>query len=133
MEFTASEIDFAIEDLVAQLYLAEDDSEGHTIDIQTNLDEPDESDVRLGMDTYYISIDEDQAVYGGVARCVMTPESISLVFSEAAAATFGMSRVDARFAVSPERLSEIAQHLQVIFTSGRPTERPELDFSALEA
>lgn len=132
MEFTAAEVDFAVEDRVAQLFLAEADDEGHTIDIQSSLDDPDESDVRLGMDTYYISLDEEEAVYGGVDQCVMTPEMIGLVFSEQAAATFGTSHVEVRFEIPSEQVAELAEHLRLLFTSGRSTEHPALDMRGIE-
>lgn len=132
MEFTATEVDFGVEDLVAQLFFAEGDDDGHTLDIQASVDEPDESDLRLGMDTYYISVDEDEAVYGGVTRCAMTPEFIRLDFSESTASTFGASFVEVRFVQSADLLPDIAQQLRLIFTSGRRTEHPELEIAGIE-
>ncbi|WP_335989910.1 Imm10 family immunity protein [Glycomyces sp. MUSA5-2] len=129
MEFSAAEVDFAVEDRVAQLFLAEADDEGHTVDIQSSLDAPDESDVRTGMDTYYISLDEEEAVYGGIRRCVMTRETITLTFSEQAAATFGTDQVEVRFSLPGEDISRLATHLRLLFTSGRSAEHPELDLS----
>jgi hypothetical protein len=133
MEFTVGQIEFGTEDHIAQFFVSEAGDEGHTLEIQASLVDPDESDLRLGMDTYYVCLDEGQAVYGEIGRCEMSLETITLVFSEAAAEKLGIPRVDIRLEGSSESRREVAQQLQMILASGRETELPEFNFSTLES
>jgi len=127
MKLNAAHVELGVEASIAQLFIAEAGDEGHTLDIQAGLEEPDASDIRLGMDTYYLSLDEAEAVYGGVRRCAMTRETITLTFSEQAAVTLGTDHVEVRLGLPAGDMSELAEHLRLLFTSGRSTEHPILE------
>ena len=79
-EITGTRYHFGIEEDSYYLFMLQDE-EGNYLMIQKAL-EFDKQDIELGMDTYYIEInDQGKAGYGGVETLVLEDKSIKITIS----------------------------------------------------
>lgn len=132
MEFTVVEAAGLVEDRIAVLGMGEGGEHGHSVVLQGEFRDADESEHELGWDTYHISIDEDESFYGGIRQCVMTSNSILIRFSEVAVESLGVDDLRLHLALEPGKLAEVGSHLRLILTSGRESEHPELQIPEFE-
>jgi hypothetical protein len=126
MEFTVDDVHPYVEDEIAVLGMGEAGPSRHSIMLQGSLGEVAGSEREMGWDTYHISIDEDESFYGGIRQCVMTNDSVIIRFPEAAVESLGVDELRLHLALEPDKLAEVGSHLRLILTSGRESERPEL-------
>jgi hypothetical protein len=132
MRLTATEVGFFEDyedDEILAVGLAGVDEAGiwRSFSIQRSTYEPDEQDVRLGMDSYNISTERGITVYGGLQRVQLTDSVLSLVFtSEDAEILEISSRVDVDLNAPVVELPVLAGKLREILDWGVPEKRPEL-------
>jgi hypothetical protein len=104
------------EDFAAEGVVLTDDrgGEGHTLELQRSLAEPDEQDIELGMDTYCLVVDLGATVYGGVQRWTLIAGELRLELEPWAARELG---VDAELVYDLTRVdaSELRPMLERLF------------------
>lgn len=68
------------------------DGSGGSFDLQITIAPPDEQDVRLGMDTYCITVDAGPTCYGGIERCTFHGSIVSFELTPQAADALGIAK-----------------------------------------
>jgi len=94
---------------------------------QECLDEDDEQEIELGMDTYCLVVDPGQrTVYGGVLAYQIEADRLRLVLSEKTAEVLGLSaELTFSLRLAPDVINMLSKGLERVFTSGRPDAFPE--------
>lgn len=102
-----------------------EDGTGFVLLIQRSLYEPEEQEVRLGMDTYCL-VSGGQSIYGGLRRAVRFDQRLDLTLSSEAAELLELP-VDLQVRLDGEAAAaEVLDALPRIVMWGREEERPEL-------
>src|SRR5690349_9553847 len=84
--------------------------------IQQSLDEYDEQDIRLGMNTYHIERDDQSyGGYGGVERIKLEPGSIEVELNETGRKNLQCEGVRVDFETDPENFEHLVEKLRFIF------------------
>ncbi len=90
---------------------------GKGIMIERCLDEPDESEVVWGMDTYLFSIydSEAQHCYGGLSSCILRGKNLDFEFKPEASEVFGRSGLRLQLEISEDSKKRLEDGLQRMF------------------
>lgn len=132
MRLTATEVGFYEDyedDETLAVGLAGVDEAGsrRSFSIQRSTYEPDEQDIRLGMNSYNISTERGFTVYGCLHRVQLTDSVLSLTFTTEDAEILEISTpVEVNLTEATAELAVLAGKLREILDWGAPEKRPEL-------
>jgi hypothetical protein len=116
LEFTAAVISAAVENGTCIVGLADRKIEPeHCIVLQRSLS-PDEQDIALGQDTYYIEVcGEEMSGYGGIERATLGTDVLDLKMRAANNVLIG--HIVARFHLSHGEWRRLAESLGLMFAN----------------
>lgn len=132
MRLTATEVGFYEDyedDETLAVGLAGVDEAGsrRSFSIQRSTYEPDEQDIRLGMNSYNISTERGFTVYGCLHRVQLTDSVLSLTFTTEDAEILEISTpVEVNLTEATAELAVLVGKLREILDWGAPEKRPEL-------
>ncbi|HEX3782317.1 MAG TPA: Imm10 family immunity protein [Pseudonocardiaceae bacterium] len=104
------------------------DGSGFALIFQCGIDEPDEQDVALGMDSYCLITADQGTDYGGVIEATLRERVLRLVLAPDALAPLEVSdtEIEATLEAGDEVIEEFRAGLRRILTYGRPGARPQI-------
>jgi immunity protein 10 of polymorphic toxin system len=105
-----------------------DDGTGRALIFQASLEEPDEQDVDLGMDTYCLVTEQQGTAYGCVQELTIDGDRLRMLLREDALADLGLpdSAVEVRLAVDTAAIDQLGEALRQILSYGRESARPSV-------
>ena len=106
-----------------------EDGSGHTMGFQSMLEEPDRSDIELGLDSYCVSAERGAPVYGGVREVRLQDTVIRVVLDPEVAADFGLDDpvIEVILAVDVQSIERLRVGLRQILNYGRESSRPAVE------
>lgn len=103
-----------------------EDGTGRALMFQAALEDPDEQDVLLRMDTHCLVTEDQGTAYGCVRELTIDGDRMHLVLAPEALAALGLDDavLDVRLAVDARAVEVLRECLGRILTYGRPGARP---------
>lgn len=115
------------ESLVVGLAGTDEGGVWRSFEVQRSTYEPDEQDVRGGMDSYCVSTERGLTVYGCLTGVRLTEMTLTLEFAAEDARILEISTpVDADLGESGANLPELSTKLRAILDWGNDDKRPQL-------
>lgn len=107
------------------------DGSGFVLIFQCGLDEPDEQDVALGMDSYCLITADEGTAYGCVTEVVLTSSLLRVVVRPDALESLELddTEIEATLDVDQESLDRLSDGLRLVLNYGRPSARPVIRLS----
>ena len=107
------------------------DGSGFVLIFQCGLDEPDEQDVALGMDSYCLITADEGTDYGSVTEVVLADNVLRVVVREEALGPLGLddAEIEATLDVDQESVDRLRDGLRLVLNYGRPDARPLIRLS----
>lgn len=104
------------------------DGSGFVLIFQCGLDEPDEQDVALGMDSYCLITADQGTDYGGVVEVVLRERVLRVVIAPDAVAALGLddTEIEATLDVGDAAIDQFRTGLSRILRYGRPGAHPQV-------
>jgi hypothetical protein len=88
----------------------------------------DQQDIDLGMDTYHLELNGQEASgYGGVARCTLRAGLLTLDLTDKGAANLERRQVTVALDLDADAMADLRTTLRTVFTYGNPAHHPVLD------
>lgn len=107
----------------------ETEDKGRALFLMSDLEEPGDQEIKLGMDTYCLVNADDVTHYGGVERAVLDDRTLELHLLQGAADALGLPRV-VRLTLTVEvddaTVAELRDGLKWVLTFGNPMHHPAL-------
>lgn len=103
------------------------DGSGRVLIFQCQLEEPDEQDTSLGMDTYCVSNESGGSTYAGIESIEVDRERLRVVLTDASAEELELSDTEIEVDISgldDDVVSQVHDGLRRILAFGRPDARP---------
>lgn len=135
MRLTAVEVGFFEDhedEEVLEIGFAGVDSSGvrRTFSVQRSTGEPEEQDIRYGMDSYCVSTEQGVTVYGCLRRVRIAGTLLTLEFAAEDAEVLQMSTpVEVDLRESGVDIAELAGELREILLWGAESKRPRMEVS----
>lgn len=128
MSFRARQVGVDHDGEVLTAGVAEDRDDGAQLVFMRMLDEPDEQDVRTGMDSYCVVTADQGTAYGAVTEIGMRASVLRVVFAPDKLQALGLSdpQVEVTLDADAEVVEEFKEALKRILDYGRPEARPSL-------
>jgi len=103
-----------------------EDGTGRALLFQADVDEPDEQDVRLRMDTHCLVTEDQGTAYGCVRELAIDGDRMRVVLAQEALADLGLDDtvIEVQLAVDARSVEMLRQYLGRILLYGRPDARP---------
>ncbi|MDO9456621.1 Imm10 family immunity protein [Nocardioides sp.] len=106
------------------------EDKGRALFLMSDLEEPDDQEIKLGMDTYCLVNQDDETHYGGVERVTLDGRSLGLHLLKGAADKLGLPRVvrlELTVDVDEATVAELRGGLRWVLTFGNPLHHPALE------
>ena len=103
-----------------------EDGTGRALLFQADVDEPDEQDVRLRMDTHCLVTEDQGTAYGCVRELAIDGDRMRVVLAQEALADLGLDDtvIEVQLAVDARSVEMLREYLGRILLYGRPDARP---------
>ena len=107
------------------------DGTGFVLIFQCGLDEPDEQDVALGMDSYCVITADEGTAYGCVTEVVLAGDLLRVVIRPEAQEPLGLAdtEIEVTLDVDQESFDRLRDGLRLVLNYGRPSARPVIRLS----
>ena len=128
MMFTASVAGVDDGDCLVAGVAERGDGTGRELIFQASIEEPDEQDVDLGMDTYCLVTEQQGTSYGCVQELTIDGDRLRLLLREGAWEDLGLpdSAIEVRLAVDTHAIDQLRESLRQIMSYGRESARPSV-------
>lgn len=103
-----------------------EDEESFALEFQSSVDEPDEQNVRLGMDSYCVVTPDQNTAYGCVRTVELSGDLLRVTFDPAHLDDLGLDDpvVEVVLDAPAEGVARMGEALKHILAYGRPDARP---------
>ena len=107
------------------------DGTGFVLLFLCGLDEPDEQDVALGMDSYCVVTADEGTAYGCVTEVALTDDLLRVVVRPDALELLGLddTEIEATLDVDEDSIDRLRDGLRLVLNYGRPEARPVIRLS----
>jgi hypothetical protein len=104
------------------------DGTGRELIFQASVEEPDEQDVDLGMDTYCLVTEQQGTAYGCVQKLTIDGDRLRMLLRDDALEDLGLPdiAIEVRLAVDTDAIDQLREKLQQILSYGRESARPSM-------
>lgn len=105
----------------------ETEDHGHALFLMSDLEEPGDQEIKLGMDTYCLVNEHDVTFYGGIERAALEESVLELSLSQDAATALSLPReLTLRLDLDEETVDAVRDGLRWVLTFGNPMHHPAL-------